>query len=212
MALAGPPTTRHLSAHPLIARSRGSSPGKTLDLDPGFGIGCWNLGLSYQQKGMHDLAIESFRRAISLSPFKTTMTATLGHALARAGDQAAARTIVTQLERDGGERYVSPLDLALVHTGLGEHDLAFRCLDLARAEHSSRLIFLGVEPMFDSLRPDPRFIALLQDLGLEAGAQASASAKSANPAQDEWGVADGGDDTIVDARCGHGPLSRGGLE
>jgi tetratricopeptide (TPR) repeat protein len=151
---------------------------RTLDLDPGFGVGHWNVGLSYQQKGMLEQAIASFRTAISLSPFKTTMTATLGHALARSGDEAAARAILADLEREATHRYVSPLDRALVHTGLGEHEIAFQCLTRALAERSSRLIFLDVEPMFDALRPDPRFGLLLEKLGLSPGDQVSTSANS----------------------------------
>jgi serine/threonine-protein kinase len=151
---------------------------RTLDLDPGFGVGHWNVGLSYQQTGRMAQAIASFRTAISLSPFKTTMTATLGHALAQSGDLAGARSILADFAQEATHRYVSPLDRALVHTGLGEHDLAFQCLDQARAERSSRMIFLGVEPMFDALRPDPRFAALLERLGLAPGDQASSAAKS----------------------------------
>jgi len=151
---------------------------RILDLDPGFGVGHWNIGLSYQQKGLLDQAIASFRTAISLSPFTTTMTATLGHALARSGDATGARAILADLERDANSRYVSPLDRALVHTGLGENDLAFHCLALAQADRSSRLIFLDVEPMFDSLRPDPRFTLVLARIGLAPVDQARTSANS----------------------------------
>lgn len=56
--------------------------------------------------------------------------------------------------------------LATIYTGLGQKDQALQQLEKAYEERFYRLIFLGVDPVFDSLRGDPRFQELLRRVGL----------------------------------------------
>jgi hypothetical protein len=55
-----------------------------------------------------------------------------------------------------------PYWMALIHTGLGERDEAFRWLDMALEERSAWLAYVRVDPRLDYLRPDPRFQDLLE--------------------------------------------------
>ena len=55
-----------------------------------------------------------------------------------------------------------PNGLALIHTGLGEHEEAFEWLERAYQERNGWMAFLQVEPRFDPLRDDPRFQDLLR--------------------------------------------------
>jgi len=59
--------------------------------------------------------------------------------------------------------------VALVHMGLNEPDEAIAWLELAKENRSQVIAFLGIEPMFDALRPDPRFDALVRSLRLRGG-------------------------------------------
>lgn len=63
-------------------------------------------------------------------------------------------------------RYVSPLEIAIVYTGLGEKDLAFERFEKAYLERAGALIYLKVEPLYDSLRADARYLDLLQRMNL----------------------------------------------
>ena len=63
-------------------------------------------------------------------------------------------------------RHVSPYHFAIVHTALGETDEAFARLEEAYAMRSEALVWLKVDPRLDPLRSDPRFIGLLQRVGL----------------------------------------------
>ena len=56
--------------------------------------------------------------------------------------------------------------MALVHIGLGERGQALNLLDRAVRERKGPVIYLKVDPRFDSLRSDPKFRALLKRIGL----------------------------------------------
>ncbi len=75
-------------------------------------------------------------------------------------------------------RYVSPVYPAMVQTGLGDQEAAFASLEEAFRQRSGWMLFLSVEPAFDALREDRRFIELLrrvQNRGEPAGASAAAA-------------------------------------
>ena len=64
------------------------------------------------------------------------------------------------------EKHVSPFDLAILYTGLGEKHLALEQLDKAVEERVGFIINLKVEPLFDPLHSEPRFPDLVRRLGL----------------------------------------------
>jgi hypothetical protein len=76
-----------------------------------------------------------------------------------------ARQAVDQLMELSRSKYVSPYDIALIYTGLGEKDLAFAWLEKAYVERTGRLLELP-DPAFDSMRSDPRFLNLVKRIGL----------------------------------------------
>jgi hypothetical protein len=83
----------------------------------------------------------------------------MGVALARAGRTAEAREQLAELEKLAEARPVAyPLSILLA--GLGETDRALTALERAAEQRASDLSFLGTDPLFDSLRAEPRFAAL----------------------------------------------------
>jgi hypothetical protein len=64
------------------------------------------------------------------------------------------------------QKYISPHDLAVIYTGLGDKDRAIEQLNKAYEDRSGWFISVGVDPMFDALRPDPRFAELLKRMNL----------------------------------------------
>ena len=75
-------------------------------------------------------------------------------------------TLVCPMQKRGKQKYVSPYDLAVLYTGLGEKDRAIEQLNKAYDDRAGWIINLKVEPLFDPLRSDPRFADLLRRMKL----------------------------------------------
>ena len=95
------------------------------------------------------------------------MIALYGHALAVSGDAAGARKALADLQHLSQSRYVSSLYFAAIHLGLGEKSKALDGLERAYNERNDYLAYLGVDPMADPLRSEPRFTQLLHKIGIQ---------------------------------------------
>jgi hypothetical protein len=82
---------------------------------------------------------------------------------AHLGDTAGARTIMDQLL---ARRYTDRALLAGVQLALGDREGALASLEQAVEDRSSNLISIRALPMLAPLRGDPRFLAVLQRVGL----------------------------------------------
>jgi TolB-like protein/Flp pilus assembly protein TadD len=139
---------------------------KTLDLEPGFPSGYLHLGMAYAQKAMYPEAVAACQKARELRGANPLTLAGLGYCYGRWGQRDKAQELLAELKRASGQRYVSAFDLALIYVGLDQKDPAFEWLDRAREDRDGWLVWLNVDPVFDSLRSDPRFAALAKRVGL----------------------------------------------
>ena len=110
---------------------------------------------------MYSESIEQFKLVFDLSGDSVDMAA-LGYAYVVAGQRNEAEEVLHQLETIATQRYVSPVDMAMLHVGLGSMDQAVEYLEKAYDEHADRMSWIKVNPVFDPLRSDSRFQALLQ--------------------------------------------------
>jgi tetratricopeptide (TPR) repeat protein len=139
---------------------------RALELDPSYGWGHLFIGQVYLQKGMYEEAIAECQKALASIGSSTRVLATLGHIYAVSGKRAEALDMLDQLMKRSKQSYVSPYFIALIYTGLGDKDQTFAWLEKAYEERFPYLVLLKVEPVFDSLRSDPRFQDLLRRVGL----------------------------------------------
>jgi tetratricopeptide (TPR) repeat protein len=139
---------------------------RVLDMDPSFWRAHWGLGLALVQKKKYDEAIAELRKAVDLSEGGGVQLGALGYAYAVTNRRAEALDVVEKLKKSSKERYVPPAAVALVFSGLGEKDEALSWLEKASEERDPWTTALKVEPMFDPLRSDPRFLDLLRRVGL----------------------------------------------
>lgn len=140
---------------------------RTVETYPGYWLVYIWLGSAYREKQMYKDALEQFSQARKLSGDHPAMIALYGHALAVSGDTAGARKALVELQHLAQSRYVSSLYFAAIYTGLGERSTALAWLDRAYKERNDRLVYLGVDPIADPLRGDPRFAQLLHKIGIK---------------------------------------------
>src|SRR5271168_1862917 len=116
------------------------------------------LGAAYVQMGRKEEAVTELREALKTSTMFEHTAAELANALAVAGKREEALQVLDRVE------YVPwrTFGAALVHTGLGDKDEAFRSLEKAIELRAPFVTLLKVDPRFDSLRSDPRFPKLLR--------------------------------------------------
>ena len=128
------------------------------------------LARAYAGKGAYADAIREIQQAIRLSNNAPIYVAELARIHAVAGDPKRARVQLVQLEQSArrSQVHVAPLYYAWVYAALGEKDRAFLLLDRSVRERVPLLLWAKVDPRLDPLRDDPRFAALLQQLGLPA--------------------------------------------
>jgi hypothetical protein len=88
-------------------------------------------------------------------------------ALARKGDLARARKELKAYHEAIGD--AASYQYAQISTLLGDHDEAFRWLANARRIHDPGLMGqVYDDPLLEPLRSDPRYVALVRELGFPA--------------------------------------------
>ncbi len=139
---------------------------KTVNLEPRYYNASLCLGQAYEQKKMYGQAIATFQKGMTQAERNPKLLASLGHAYALSGERDKANEALAELREISKHRYVSPYLFAVVYVGLGDKDQTFAWLDKAFQDRAFFLIWLKVEPLFDSLRDDSRFQDLLRRVGL----------------------------------------------
>lgn len=132
---------------------------KALELSAGLTVARVNLGEAYLRKGMYREAIDEFRRVSEDDPLRARQC--LAHAYATAGERGKARALLSQLKRSPDAARLSALELATIHTDLGETDAALGILEKVSLDMET-LALLHFDPQWDALRSEQRFEALLQ--------------------------------------------------
>lgn len=138
-----------------------------LEMNPNNWHAHWSLGMACTQKGMFDNAIAEQDKAIALSARNPFVLSSLGHVFAVAGMRVEAMKILDEIVQLSKQRYIAPFAIAQIYTGLGNKDKAIEWLGKGIQDRSASMIWLGPNPIFDSLRSDSRFNDLLKKIGLD---------------------------------------------
>jgi serine/threonine-protein kinase len=136
-----------------------------LELDPDSARGRRDLGNVLLQRGQYAEAIADLRQAVARKS-DPDFISYLARAYAVAGRRDEARRTLAQLLQTAKRRYVSPVYVARAYAGLGDNAQALASLNQAFQQRSDQLTGLRVDPAFDHLRADPRFVDLLRRVGL----------------------------------------------
>jgi serine/threonine protein kinase/tetratricopeptide (TPR) repeat protein len=139
---------------------------RTLELEPTFPESHFLLSKAYWTKGLYPEAISEAQKAASYSGHTPRYVAGIGYALAAAGKRAEAHDIIDELARSSKSGNVSPSYIAGIYSTLGERDQAFEWLGKAYQVRDDQLTRIMIDPVFGSIRTDPRYADLLRRMGL----------------------------------------------
>ena len=137
---------------------------KTSELEPKFPMSHLFAASAYIEKGMFAEAIAESRKEYELSgrndiPFGT-------YALAKSGKRDEARAALKELLDLSATKYVPPYNIALICNALEMRDDALGWLEKAFEQRDPKMTFLKVEPKWNNLRNEPRFIDLMKRMKL----------------------------------------------
>jgi len=132
---------------------------KAIKMFPDHGAGYRNLGRAYLDKSMHKEALEMFQKAESKLWICVTYM--------KMGKRDEAQKGFDDLINQSKSAHVSPATFTHIYFALGENDRGFEWLDKAYQERGDWMTYLKVDPFFDNIRSDPRFIELLKKMNLE---------------------------------------------
>ena len=139
---------------------------KALEIDPNFIPAHSSLGQVMVAQERYDEAIIELMCA-NVTGNDPWILANLVHAYALAGNKQAAMLIYDELKEMSARRYVPAVCHAIARSSLGETDKAFEMMEQAYQERAGLWFLLLSDPVFDNLRADPRFTALIKKIGLE---------------------------------------------
>ena len=136
------------------------------ELRPDYALGLWYRGAALYFQGRLEEGLMLFQSALQKVGPNPVMIGGIGMTLAQLGRQAEARAALAQLQAADRERYTPPLAHAQIHLALGDTDAAFEWLDRAVEERDPHIFDLPCKPIWDAIRADPRFTALLHKMRL----------------------------------------------
>jgi len=139
---------------------------RAAELDPAFFFPVMIDGWADLEDGKFRDAIPALKQAKAMEspPF---VTAYLAFAYGAAGDRASATAELAALKKMSKDGTVLPFNLALVHLGLGDRTRALDNLERALATDSQMMAWIGRDAIFDPIRSEPRFVALLKKMGFK---------------------------------------------
>jgi DNA-binding SARP family transcriptional activator/Flp pilus assembly protein TadD len=143
----------------------------TLELDSTYSGGHQELGFILLAEHRYSAAIHEFEDGIRLEgrePYAGDL-GILGYAYGVSGELAHARAILVTLDSLARTTHVDPAAKGFVWLGMGDRDRAFSAFELSFDGGGALLMnYFPNDPIFNSIRVDPRFSVLLSRADLPA--------------------------------------------
>jgi len=139
---------------------------RVLEIRPDSLIAVTLVGSAWLRLGKPELALIQYEAARMTAPHHPIGWAGAAQALALLGQQSDAAEMLVGMQSMAATNYVSPYLFALVYTRFGDHDAAFTWLRRSAREPDFNFVCAGVDPGFDALRDDQRWIDLMTEHGM----------------------------------------------
>ena len=138
-----------------------------LELQPDFALGWALLGRVQLVAGDAEGAVVSLERSVELSGHDPSYQAVYAAALAEVGREQEAREQADRILARHPDGYVPYCELASAYVRLGDLEQALALFEWALQEHDPALTHVDVEPLYDEIRDQPRFRAVVRAMGLD---------------------------------------------
>jgi TolB-like protein/Tfp pilus assembly protein PilF/predicted Ser/Thr protein kinase len=136
---------------------------KTLETSPHDLIALSTLRSAYHMKQMYPEALEIWKRSYAERNDSEAEDA-LAQGFAEGGYQGALQRVAEMLIARSRTTYVTPWQIGTLYTRAGKNKEALNYLEKAYEAHDPNCIYLGVDPIFDVLRNEPRFQDILRQM------------------------------------------------
>ena len=140
--------------------------GRALDLDPNDIEAHVVMAINYEQKHQYAEAIAELEKAHKLADYNPLILGPLGSCYGGLGDKEKALSLLEELNTAAAQIYVAPISWVMLYLGIGDIEHAFEWLEKAAEARDVLLYYLKVGPIYDKIREDPRYEALLDRVGL----------------------------------------------
>jgi TolB-like protein/DNA-binding winged helix-turn-helix (wHTH) protein/Tfp pilus assembly protein PilF len=135
---------------------------RTLEIDPNHIPTLMFLQWTYEQTGRFEKAMQVLERQHAAPELITSMR----EAFRATGPSGYWRVLIKDALERSRRQYVSGYRIARLQALSGAGDDAIRSLQRSAQERDSELVYLKVERTFDGIRSDPRFVALVNRVGI----------------------------------------------
>jgi TolB-like protein/Flp pilus assembly protein TadD len=141
---------------------------RCLELDPSFAPPRWTIAVALAKIGAEDRGILELEDAVRATAANEFFLGALGYCYAIAARREDATKVLDQMLEASKKRFVSAYWPAVINGTLGNHDEAFRLLEVAYREHAPLMAYTKVAPFFDEMRSDARFDVMMRKVGFPA--------------------------------------------
>ena len=140
---------------------------RVIEISPNFADVYLQLGKVYLAQHRYPEAEAQFQKGVDLSNRGALYLAYLAYACELQGKHSDTVALVKELEEKYSQGEAQGYDVATLYAGMRDPDRAFTWLEKNFQTGGAQLTTISVEPVFDSLRSDPRFSKLLQRMGMQ---------------------------------------------
>ncbi len=116
--------------------------------------------------GQYDQAIEQYTVGGRLSGLPAEVIAAANQAYAKTGWKAYLQVSLDQMLKQPAGRSFPPFVIATYYARLGQKEEALTWLERGYEQRDFRMTLMSVAWELDGLRSEPRFVALVQKIGL----------------------------------------------
>jgi len=138
---------------------------ETLESSPNDPVALSTLRSALHMKHLDAEALEVWKKSYAVRDDREAEEA-LARGFEEGGYSGALRRVAETLAARSKTTYVSPWQIGTLYTRAGMNDEALDWLEKAYLARDQNMPYLGVDPIFDTLRDDPRYQGLLRKMNL----------------------------------------------